>query len=77
MFAVGDKVRLRLDVDRFPHFIARSGMTGVVSVSTENELAVKMDEPLNGAEEWDNQVWWYDNGIEEFPKNAMEDLEVL
>ena len=61
-FKVGDRVRLTQDVERFPHFIAKAGSTGVVSENNgENQVSVKMDEILEGAEEWDNEVCWYDD----------------
>ena len=47
----------------YPHFVARAGMKGTV-VETENDLfCVRLDEPLDGAEEWDNEVAWYENAF--------------
>lgn len=58
---VGQRVTLKRDVERFPHFIARAGLTGTVSTSVAGEfLSVRMDAPLDGAEDWDNEVQWID-----------------
>ncbi len=60
--AVGDRVRLRCDVVKYMDFIAPKGLTGTVTVSAADELcgyiAVVMDEPLPGAEPWDNEIHW-------------------
>jgi hypothetical protein len=56
---IGMRVRLVRDVERYPHFIAEAGRTGVVVDATERSLiAVKMDELLEGSDEWDNSVCW-------------------
>ncbi|MFL6284465.1 MAG: hypothetical protein ACJ74Q_15075 [Pyrinomonadaceae bacterium] len=55
---VGDRVVLARDVDRFPHFIARAGSTGVITNLEDAVLTVRLDEYLEGAEEWDNEVCW-------------------
>ena len=76
-FAIGQRVRLRHDVDRFPHFIAAAGSTGtVVDVAGDMSIfAVRLDEPLAGAEEWDNEVHWYiENGDDE-PERDLEPAE--
>jgi hypothetical protein len=54
----GSRVRLTADAERFPHFIARAGSTGVVNHNPGDGIAVKLDRYLPGAEEWDNEVWW-------------------
>ena len=63
---VGMRVRLIENVNRYPHFVARAGLTGVVTeVQSEEDggvqYAVRLDRHLPGAEEWDNQVWWNDD----------------
>jgi hypothetical protein len=77
--ATGDKVRLTVDVERFPHFIARKGLTGVVLDVNQNEwpdtIAVKLDEPLQGCEEWDNTLLWHEEEREYFPQQ-VERIEV-
>ena len=61
-FKQGDRVVLARDVDRFPDFLATQGMTGTVdTVEIDGSIAVKMDSPLEGCEEWDNCVCWYDD----------------
>ncbi len=67
-----DRVRLTRNVERFPHFIARAGMVGTVTEATEEIVCIKMDEHLDGAEEWDNEVVWTPE--DEYPgpqQNAM------
>jgi hypothetical protein len=61
---VGDRVRLRSDVERYPHFTAPRGMKGTVVTAAADELhamiAVRMDEPLPGSEPWQNEIQWSD-----------------
>jgi hypothetical protein len=59
-FPAGSRVRLTQDVDRYPHFVARAGSTGTVVDLGDPQivLAVRLDEPLAGAEEWHNEVHW-------------------
>lgn len=56
----GMRVRLDRDVERFPHFTAPAGMTGTVTDITDNNISVRMDEHLPGAETWDNEIVWHD-----------------
>jgi len=58
----GARVELVVDVDRYPHFVAPAGATGVVVDLDDPQiiLAVRLDEPLVGAEEWSNEVHWFD-----------------
>lgn len=53
---LGDRYVLTSDVERFPHFIARRAMTGTVTDASDLYVALTLDEPLPGAEEWDNAV---------------------
>lgn len=57
VFPVGTRVRLRRNVERFPHFIAGEGTTGIV-VTTDEQFCVRMDDHLPGAEEWENEILW-------------------
>ena len=70
---MGSRIRLRHDIDRFPHFIARKGSTGVVTRSDDDLFSVKMDEHIDGAEEWGNEVMWTDDFLGE----ADGDVEVM
>jgi hypothetical protein len=54
---VGNRFRLTRDVDRFPDFMARAGLTGTVTI-TKGGVWAKMDQHIPGAEEWDNQLYW-------------------
>lgn len=77
-FKVGDRVKLKRDAERFPHFIARAGMTGtVVTVEGKNYIpecfmAVRMDVKIVGAESWDNEVQWFEG-----TGDPLDDLELL
>ena len=71
--AVGTRVRLTNAVDRYPHFIAPQGATGTLVTSAPGVVAMYLDEHLDGAEEWGNEVRWYpSNG--DFPADDMEVL---
>ena len=78
--AVGSRGRLRRNVDRFPHFIAKAGATGTVTEATDSLIAVRMDEVLPGAEEWDNEVCWTPDDIEAADQTVAavfyEDVEI-
>jgi hypothetical protein len=54
----GKAVRLSRNVERFPHFIAEQGRQGVITEWDRWQVVVKLDEPLAGAEEWDNCIIW-------------------
>lgn len=55
---VGDRVELARDVDRYDAFIAKKGLRGTISEISEYVVTVLLDEHLDGAEEWDNNVCW-------------------
>jgi hypothetical protein len=69
---VGARVRLKFDVERFPHFIAKAGSTGrVVGHESDGLYRVRLDVTLPGAEEWDNEVQWTADD------NPMDDVEAV
>lgn len=70
------RVRLKRDVDRLPHFVARAGLTGTLTELTSRNAFVKMDEVLDGAEDWDNSIMWI-NDFNDMGKQMADDLEVL
>ena len=75
--AEGTRVRLRQDEERWPHFIAPKGATGtVIDVGAPSQiaLAVRLDEPLEGAEMWSNEVHWMVDFIDHDP---IDDVEVI
>jgi len=57
-FRLGMRVALVHDIDRFPHFIAKAGAVGEVVYVDVGTLAVRMDEHVPGAEDWNNEVVW-------------------
>ena len=70
-FKVGDRVKLMRDVERFPSFIAKAGMTGTVCmVDANGDIAARMDETIAGCEEWNNEIHWW----EEFTADIAGDL---
>lgn len=70
----GTRVRLVEDVERYPHFIARRGMEGVVTESSDEIFAVRMDDEIPGAQEWENEVHWYPRNGGDWPFSALEEL---
>lgn len=65
--AVGARLVLRHELWRYPHFIVPEGATGTITHSDEELVALRMDEVIPGAEEWDNEVHWY-------PRNCDDDV---
>lgn len=59
----GYRFTLRHDVDRYPDFVARQGNTGTVTaVQADGLIVARMDNHIEGAEQWDNELWWNDDG---------------
>lgn len=79
--ATGSRGRLRRSVDRFPHFVAQAGATGTVTEATDSLIALRLDELLPGAEEWDNEVCWTSDDIEAAEQTVAavfyEDVEII
>jgi hypothetical protein len=74
---VGQRVRLRMDVDRFPHFVATAGMTGTVTICDGEQVAVRLDEALAGCEDLENQIYWCENDEQcDLAVDLPKDLEV-
>jgi hypothetical protein len=69
----GKRVVLKRDVDRYPDFIAPAGLTGLIVEMEPDFIRVKMDLPVKGAEQWDNEVHWMYDLVTSF----TEDVEVL
>ena len=56
---VGARYRLVRDVMRYPNFIAKAGLTGVL-MEDQGGFFLRMDEMLDGVtEEWDNGIQWF------------------
>lgn len=58
---VGDRFELVCEVDRFPNFLVNVGKVGTVVRSNSLQIALKMDEFISGAEDWDNCIEWFEN----------------
>lgn len=65
--SVGTRIRLIRDVYRFPDFIAHRGNIGVVtnyfvtfssSGTVFTTINASMKDPMEGAEEWNNELIW-------------------
>ena len=50
--------QLRNDVDRLPDFLAPAGMTGTITVADEHGVRARMNQHIDGAEHWDNELRW-------------------
>lgn len=73
LILVGYRFMLRHDVDRFPDFVARQGMTGTVTeIQSDGSIGAKIDRQICGAEQWDNELWWYEG-----PSEFLEDTTPL
>ena len=72
--AVGSRIELKRDVERFPQFIAKKGERGIIVEVNEEQISAKMDNKIDGAEEWDNCLQWYksDDSI----KDVNEDIQL-
>jgi hypothetical protein len=78
-FKVGDRVRLTRDVERYPHFTAPAGTTGVVtrvsrsapSPSAGVTLLIRADSKIRGAEPWGNEIEWA------YDEDPARDLEII
>lgn len=70
---IGARYRLKRDVERFPYFIAKAGMTGVAEFDDGDEACLKMDEPLPDCEEWGNCIQW----VRADDANPFDDVEAL
>jgi hypothetical protein len=58
-FKVGTKVKFIEEWESFPHFHVKNGLSGKVVRNDCMGIAIKMDEKLDGAEYWDNEVHFY------------------
>lgn len=70
---LGQRVRLTREVDRYPHFIAPHGMVGTVVQHGTYAVCVRMDATLDGAQEWDNEIEWFEDHLPHF----VQDVEFL
>jgi len=70
----GKRIRLIRDVERFPDFIAKTGMTGYINNLDQRNgrffVSARMDETIEGAEAWDNEIWWEESHQIDFEKDV-------
>lgn len=67
---VGAQVTLKQDVERYPHFIAPTGKSGVIVHVCDDMVMVAMNDHLPGAEEWGNRILWSDTDREMFTEDV-------
>ena len=66
----GTRVVLTRDVDRYPFFLAEAGMRGVVTTAQPGNVWVRLDRPLRGAEDWDNEIQWDESSVTDFANDV-------
>lgn len=64
----GYRFKLFRTVDRFPDLIAPANLSGVVTSVDDSGVLARMDQPIPGAEHWDNQIHW--QSPEEFAQDT-------
>jgi hypothetical protein len=73
--SVNTRVVLAKDVERYPHFTAYAGSVGTVVYSTDDFFSVCFDEPIEGCEEWDNEVVWVPEDDDEWADPPLLPIE--
>lgn len=73
---LGEKVQLKNDIERYPHFYLNKGMTGIVVRITKELIAIKMNKKIVGMEEWNNELQFYSQDGN-LTKQFKENLEVI
>lgn len=58
MFAVGARVFVKHEVDKYPTGLVPVGERGIVVYNDGLTIRVKMDRPIKGYEEWNNEVYF-------------------
>ena len=56
---IGDRIALKVAVDRYPFFVADARMQGTIT-EVGAEIWAQMDERLADCEEWENCIVWSD-----------------
>jgi hypothetical protein len=56
--SMGNRVRLVDDQERYPHFIVPAGAYGTVVDTTDGVVSVRMDDRIEGAESWENELYF-------------------
>ena len=59
----GERFTLSRDVDRFPHALVPAGTSGTIVHADKDSIGLKLDEPFEGLDEWDNGLMWYSDGF--------------
>ena len=59
MPTVGQRVTLVHEADRFPHALVPAGATGTVNHVDAGMIGVRLDEHVEGLEEWENDLMFY------------------
>lgn len=68
----GMYVQNRQPINRFPHFlIDEVGKTGTVVEVSKNLIGVKMDDYIEGCEQWDNVIQLLDNDFGDYGNGVV------
>jgi hypothetical protein len=77
------RVTLKQEVDRYPDFRVPAGKTGTIESIVRGhhdvieEIWVRMDEVIDGCEEWDNKIqWWYVTDMYSVADEFLDDCEL-
>jgi hypothetical protein len=67
---VGARVKLVVDVERFPHDIVPAGTLGTITLIDDSIIAVHLDDHFAGFDAWDNELMFgeSDDVIDEFER---------
>ena len=63
---VGQRIILAREIERFPHFAAPAGLRGTIVQASESSIGAMMDNTIVGCEEWNNTIYWYQAGNDNF-----------
>lgn len=59
----GERFTLARDVDRFPHALVPAGTSGTIAYADKEAIGLRLDEPFEGLDEWDNELIWYSDAF--------------
>lgn len=67
----GARVRLRRNISRDHEFVVDARKTGVVTVCEPENVHVRMDEPFDGGEAWDQTIVWSDDDLADVDRDLV------
>ncbi len=72
-YSADQRIELKRDVNRLPHFVATKGATGTVFLVYHEQLWIKMDKVIEGAQLWQNCVVWCKDRLDQ----VENDIKIL